>query len=99
MLWVAAGRGRAMSESGNSFWDRIPLPALIGIWVLAIVVGGYLVASAFFNTPVVPVTTQSASAATPTPGAGVSAVVNPTAAPGADQNVVPTVPVPTAEPG
>src|SRR3990172_2721229 len=98
MLWDAAGRPRAMSQSGNSFWDRIPLPALIGIWVLAIVVGAYLVASAFFNTPVVPLNTQVASANTPVPGSDVGAVANPTLAPGAGQNVVPTLPASTAEP-
>ena len=87
-----------MNQSGNSFWDRIPLPALIGIWVLAIVVGAYLVASAFFNTPVVPVNTQVASANTPASGSDVDTVANPTLAPGAGQNVVPTSSAPTAAP-
>ena len=95
-----------MNQSGNSFWDRIPLPALIGIWLVAILVGAYLVVSAFFSAPAKPADPQVAGANTPTlianaPAPTVDAsvptpvVIGPTIAPSSSE---PTLPAPTTAP-
>ena len=49
----------------RSIWDRIPTPALIVLWLLAIAFGAVMVFQAFFN----PATSQDVPATAPTPTA------------------------------
>jgi len=76
------------------FWNRIPLSVLIGIWLFAVVIGGILVYSVFFNKPSSPAARPIAVAPKPSPIANQPAGnTNPTPAPAKDK---PTpVPVPT----
>jgi hypothetical protein len=50
-----------MNRDRQSFWDRVPLPVLIGLWVLAIAGGALLVYLAFFNVSSAPAAPQPAS--------------------------------------
>jgi hypothetical protein len=47
----------------KSFWDRIPLPALIAAWVIAVLLGVLLVFTQFFNSSATP---QALSTLAPT---------------------------------
>ncbi len=90
-----------MNNRQNSFWDRVPMPVLIALWLLAIIIGAIMVFLAFFN-PSTPsagsqAATQSAPAAEGAPVAAATPTVSPpppaaTAAPGADPAVQPTIP-------
>jgi hypothetical protein len=77
-----------MNRDGQSFWDRLPLPALIALWLLAIIFGAVMVFLAFFNTPASPTGAQVVTAVrnTPTPVGGEVAGVAPTAPPTAPAN-------------
>lgn len=85
------------------FWNRIPLSVLIGIWLFAVVIGGILVYSVFFNKPSSPATRPAAVTAKPSPIANQPAAnTNPTPAPPKDEpapTLVPTqVITPTLSP-
>ncbi|HEY4691526.1 MAG TPA: hypothetical protein VIK33_19615 [Anaerolineae bacterium] len=81
-----------MNNERNSFWDRVPLPVLIGIWLVAILAGAILVFLAFFN-PTPSAGSPSAAQNTPVPGDNLAAGVQPTTA-----VIVPTQPPPTTAP-
>ncbi|MGH2593491.1 MAG: hypothetical protein ACRDGG_08260 [Anaerolineae bacterium] len=96
-----------MNHERRSMWDRMPLPALVGLWMLAICGGALIVYLAFFNTPAVPSPgAQVVATDTPAPDGGSVAGVSPTlpvdsgAAPTAvvEPIVEPTVPAPVVEP-
>ncbi len=83
-----------MSQSGNSFWDRVPLPVLIGLWLLAICGGALMVYLAFFNAPAAPAADQQIGASV-TPTVDTQAVAGVTPAAPVDTGSAPT-PVPPA---
>ncbi|HLF25964.1 MAG TPA: endo-1,4-beta-xylanase [Anaerolineae bacterium] len=84
-----------MKDTRDSFWDRVPLPVLIGLLATAILIGAVLVFAAFFN-PRPPATAQS----TPTPVGGLGAGIAPTAAPpDSAQPTAPPAPTATTAPG
>ena len=71
-----------MNQDRQSFWNRVPLAALVGLWMLAICGGAFIVYLAFFNTP-----------AAPSPGAQVVATDTPAPDGGLVAGVTPTLPV------
>jgi hypothetical protein len=74
----------------KSFWDRIPLPALIGGWVVVVLLGVLLVFTQFFNNP-----SNSVSQSAPTKIANAPAT---TAAPQSTKTPKPTSNAPKPTP-
>ena len=58
----------------NSIWNRLPLPVLIGGWLLAVIVGVVLIFTQFVNKPEPAATLQAIAQNTP---ASVKPIVNP----------------------
>ena len=56
-----------MRPPSNSIWNRIPLPALIGVWLVAVILGAVLVFTSFFNAPAGTTPTQTVAQNTTAP--------------------------------
>ena len=70
-----------MSQNGNSFWDRVPMPVLIGLWLLAIIIGAIMVFLAFFSPSIPSASPQAATQNAPAAEGAPLAAFPPTGAP------------------
>lgn len=87
-----------MNDRQRSIWDRIPFPALMMIWLAAILCGATMVFLAFFRTSILPQTAEQPTAtAAPTIDLTPSATATSEATAGPSGGTAPT-PEPTVPP-